>query len=498
MAEVRCALRAALLAGASLALLALVQPADAQEAFPADSAIRAILDETVETGRTAGVIVGLLEADGTRRVLAAGTGGPGTLPLDGESVFEIGSITKVFTGILLADMALRREVTLDQAVAELLPDEVYVPMRNGKHITLELLSTQHSGLPRLPANMRPEDRSDPYADYTVDQMYDFLSNHTLRRDPGESYEYSNYGVGLLGHALALEAGTGYEHLLRERVLDPLAMDHTAIELTPWMKEHLALGHGTYGDTVPNWHLPTLAGAGALRSTANDMLEFAAANLSDADGDLHLAMDEALRSRRSTGAGTDSIALGWHVFERGARKITAHNGGTGGYRSFLGLDVDAGQAVVILTNTGGEGLDDLALHLLDPDFPLRRPAIGPAVASAWRESGIEAATGVFRHAFEVEPGVWRLGVDELDGFGRWLLDREEPDDAIAILLTNAAAYPDDPVAHHGLGNAYREAGRMREARGSYARAVELAEASDHPRAVRFRASLRRAERELAGQ
>src|SRR5690606_31689949 len=122
--------------------------------------------------------------------------------LDAQSVFEIGSITKAFTGILLADMVLRGEVSLDDAVSKYLPASVTMPSRNGQQITLAHLSMQNSGLPRLPGNMNPADPLNPYADYTVDQLYAFLSGYTMTRDPGAQYEYSNLAVGLLGHTLS--------------------------------------------------------------------------------------------------------------------------------------------------------------------------------------------------------------------------------------------------------------------------------------------------------
>ncbi|MBT8479280.1 MAG: serine hydrolase [Gemmatimonadetes bacterium] len=469
-------------------------PLAAQERFPPDSAVQALLDEAVRTGRTAGVVIGLLEADGTRRVLAAGDAGSGTLPLDGETVFEIGSITKVFTAIALSDMALRGEVTLAEPVEGLLPEGVKVPARNGKPITLLLLTTHYSGLPRLPGNMRPSDTANPYADYTVQQMYDFLSGHALRRDPGDEYEYSNYAVGLLGHALALLAGTTYEELLRGRILDPLGMSHTAITLTPWMEAHLATGHDLYGGPAANWDVPTLAGAGGLRSTVHDMLEFVAANLSDAGSDLSAAMDSTHRPRRQVGESADSIAMGWHVSHHGGRTITAHNGRTGGYRSFLGMDLEASRAVVLLTNTSGDGLDDMGLHLLVPSSELQKPAIGPAVARAWRTRGVENAADLFRTGI-AEPDAWRLGASELNAFGQWLLQKGETEDAIVFLRLNVETFPESGAGYNSLAHGYRAAGRLEEARDSYARALEMAEANGQPWTARYRANLRRAEREL---
>ena len=337
-------------------------------AFPSDADVLAIIRQRVEEKRSAGIVVGLLEPDGRTRVVAYGDPGPGQPALDASSVFEIGSITKVFTGTLLALMAQDGTVKLDDPVQKYLPAGVKLPTRNGKAITLGSLSEQNSGLPRMPGNFRPANPTNPYADYTTQQMYDFLSGYTLTRDPGQTFEYSNLGVGLLGSALASIAGKSYEELVRERIVAPLGMTHTTIMLTPWMQSHLALGHDQAGKVVPNWDLPALAGAGALRSTTDDMLKFAAANLNPDRGTVQRAMASAQKARAPTGG--DSIGLGWITSRvRGGSPIVWHNGGTGGYRSFLGLQPSTHRAVVILTNSTGAGADDIGMHLLNPAVPL---------------------------------------------------------------------------------------------------------------------------------
>ena len=343
-----------------------------ESAFPSDSAVLAILKERVGSGRSAGLVVGMLEPDGRTRIVAWGDPGPGQAPMDGQSVFEIGSITKVFTATVLADMALRGEVSLDDPVQRYLPPGVTMPTRNGKEITLGLLSEQRSGLPRLPTNLAPTDMSNPYADYTDQQLYDFLSGYELPRDPGAEFEYSNLGVGLLGHVLALHAGTSYEALVKERILEPLDMSHSAVTFTPWMLEHLALGHNAGGDVVSNWDAPTLAGAGALRSTAEDMLTFLDANLHPERGPLQEAMAFAQVERAPVGQPDRAIGLNWMSLHTGADTIVWHNGGTGGYRTFSGIIPSKKIGVVVLTNTGGTGADDIGLHLLRPELPLTPP------------------------------------------------------------------------------------------------------------------------------
>jgi CubicO group peptidase (beta-lactamase class C family) len=288
--------------------------------------------------------------------------------LTGQTVFEIGSITKAFTGILLADMAARGELRLEEPVAALLPAGTRVPEWNGKVITLLDLSTQSSGLPRLPTNMPFADPGNPYADYSDSLLFAFLADYTLTRDIGARYEYSNLGVGLLGNALARRAGRSYETLLQERILGPLGLTDTRITLSPELRARVAPGHNSEGVPVSMWDLPALAGAGALRSTAEDMLAFLAANINGASGTLGQALAMAREPRRPAGSPLLNIGLGWHILTRNGLNVVWHNGGTGGYRSFAGFDPVRRIGVVVLTNSQSDN-DDIGFHLLDPTVPL---------------------------------------------------------------------------------------------------------------------------------
>src|SRR5206468_8195592 len=178
------------------------------------------------------------------------------------------------------------------------------------------------------------------------------------------------GVGLLGHVLGRRAGVSYEELVTRRILGPLGMKDTAITLSAGMRARLAAGHDAEGKVVPNWDLPTLAGAGALRSTANDMLTFLAANLDTTARPLARAMRDARTPRREAGNPTMRIGLAWHILSRPAGSIVWHNGGTGGYRTFTGFDPVRRVGVVVLSNLNA-GVDDIGFHLLDETFPLQQ-------------------------------------------------------------------------------------------------------------------------------
>jgi len=356
----------------ALALAALL-PAQ----VPPDAEIRKILAQRIDEYRqSVGIVVGVIDSKG-RRIVSYGAlekGDP--RPLNGDTVFEIGSITKAFTGLLLADMAQHGELAITDPVAKYLPAEVKVPQRGGKQIRLEDLATHTSGLPRLPSNLKPKDPANPYADYTVEQMYQFISTYELPRDIDSHFEYSNLGFGLLGHALARRAGVSYEALVASRIAKPLGMNSTAITLTPEMKSRLAVGHNEKLERVSNWDLPTMAGAGALRSTANDMLNFLAAALGYTETPLAPAFTRMLSVRRPAGAGMES-ALGWQIFSRDGADLVWKDGGTGGYGTFIGYDSKTRAGVVVLANsfvTSGAltGVDDIGQHLLNAAFPLNQP------------------------------------------------------------------------------------------------------------------------------
>ncbi|MEP6506898.1 MAG: serine hydrolase [Gemmatimonadales bacterium] len=361
---------------AALLLPAIATGGRAQAPFPPDSALRSILDSRVSTRQAMGIVVATLERGKPPHIYTAGISGISGLPLDGNTVFEIGSITKVFTNTILADMVRKGEVKLDDPISKYLPKSVHVPQRNGKQITLLDLATQSSGLPRLPTNLEPADVTNPYADYTVKRLYDFLSSYVLPRDIGSQYEYSNLGMGILGHVLALRAGKSYEALVKERVLIPLGMHDSGITLSSAMKSHIAQGFGVDGSPMHLWDLPTLAGAGALRSTANDMLKFLAANLDSASLPLGPAMAMARAPRKPIGP-NNLIGLAWNTVSLMGLPVTWHNGGTGGFRTFIGIDSQNHRGVIVLTNSTNSP-DDIGFHILQPQVPLAVPPAQPKV------------------------------------------------------------------------------------------------------------------------
>jgi D-alanyl-D-alanine-carboxypeptidase/D-alanyl-D-alanine-endopeptidase len=317
--------------------------------------------DRVAIGNNQTLVFGVVDGDHSE-VVTFGKLDNGKAP-DGNTVYEIGSITKTFTATLLAQAVLSGRVTLDQPVAQLLPD-FKIPSRGAKEITLGQLGTQYSGLPRLPSNLLPKDPADPYADYDAAKLKSFLADYELPRDPGAIYEYSNLGFGLLGYALAQSEHTTWSALTDDTILKPLGMTMSGTALSDAMRTHLAPGHDNEGKAVKNWDLDALAGAGAIRSTANDMLRYLKANMGIDPSPLAAAMKLA-QQPRSDMTKTMGIGLAWMTTRKG---IIWHNGGTGGYRSFIGFTADGRHGVVLLSNTAFDP-DDLGFATLDPATPL---------------------------------------------------------------------------------------------------------------------------------
>jgi len=290
-----------------------------------------------------------------------------------DSVFEIGSISKTFTGLILAQMAAQKTVKLDEPVRALLPAGTVAAPASGGEITLLDLSAQRSGLPRLPDNFKPTDETNPYADYDVKALYAYIAAHGVALPEQPAFSYSNLGVGLLGQALAERAHTTYEALLKKQITGPLGMRDTVIAIPAGLQARFIQGHD--GDHKPAhaWDIPALAGAGAIRSTAGDMLTYLEAQLhpdhlpatarSSAQGKTLAAAIAASHEIRGEAGGGAHIALNW--LRNDPTGSFWHNGATGGYSAFALFAPDQDFAVIVLSNTSpgeAEFTDTLGRHI----------------------------------------------------------------------------------------------------------------------------------------
>jgi CubicO group peptidase (beta-lactamase class C family) len=375
----QCSRRAALHLAAALAVVAITISAAARQAgndwrLPSDDEIRGLIAARNTPRPGQGIVIGILGPEG-ERIVAGGTGaGAG---FDSTTVFEIGSITKVFTALLLADMANKGEVSLDDPAAKYLPAGHRMPERGGRPITLTDLATHRSGLPRMADDMWSLRHPDgEFADYTEQRLLAFLDRHQLTREPGARFEYSNLGMGLVGYLLTRAAGSDYETLVRERITGPLGMDDTMITLPPGHAAPLAAPLDAYMRPVKPIEMAALAGAGAVRSTVADMLIFARALL-DPASPIAPALKTAL-SVRTPSENRFEQALGWVVRRLPGRELLMHDGSTYGFSSILILEPAKSRAVVVLVNSAAEpGPTDLAFNIVGGQQVQPTPAVPPA-------------------------------------------------------------------------------------------------------------------------
>ena len=379
----------ALLRLCTLAILFMTAPAVAQTAAPApiptDAEIRQMLVTRVETQRQAsGIVVGIVDATG-RRIIAFGTiAMDDKRPMGGDTVFDVGSITKVFTALLLSDMVQRGEVALDDPVTKVLgAKDLPFLGRGDRDVTLLDLATHTSGLPLRPANLVSTNPDDKYAGYTTELLHQFLASFEFDRDPGRGYEYSNVGYGLLGEALSLRSGASYRDLLQLRITQPLGMTDTRVDPTEEMENRRATGYDYELKQVPRWDFGALESAGGLRSTANDLLKLLEAILGYRSSSLQPAMRAMTAATRTGGMQPAThISLAWNVYRTGGGEIAWKNGSVGGFRTFIGYDPQNRVGVVALANAQtAVGVDDVGLHVLDRNLPvdLHVPVIRQVVA-----------------------------------------------------------------------------------------------------------------------
>jgi len=298
-------------------------------------------------GTGAGIAIGVV-AHGVRRVFVLGAAAP-------DSMFEIGSVSKTFTALILAEMVGQGKVKFDDPVREFLPEGT-VSKPAGAEITLLDLAIQHSGLPRMPDNFHPADPANPYADYGPTQLYAFLSKQGVAKPANPPFLYSNLGVGLLGQALSNRAGTSYPNLLAQEVTGPLGLKETTISLSPEQQRRFIPGHDAEHRPAHAWDLVALAGAGGIRSTAGDMLTYLEAQLHPeklSNPKLAAALAETHELRADAAPGL-RIGLVW-LYETDTGTYW-HNGATGGYSSYVFFNPKGDYAAVVLSNTsiGGSG------------------------------------------------------------------------------------------------------------------------------------------------
>lgn len=311
----------------------------------------------------ASIVIGIITPNGTQVYGYGNISKANSTKVNGNTIFDTASITKTFTTTLLADMVKQGLVNFNDPIEKYLPNTVKVPAYNGHKITLESLATHTSGLPDFPVGWIRNHI------YTTQQVYNFLSNTPLQSEPGTKANYSDFGMGILGHILSIRAGIPYAQLVKDRILSVLGMDSTgiamnstAIILSDSLKSRLAKGH-IGGKEVNLEFVPeAIQGAGALHSTANDLLKYLAANMdfihtsiNDIIQETHLIRHEypqapslhfdSINNNKSLSA--SYVGLGWFIDTNLGTEVIQHSGGIDGYSSFIGFNPTKQEGVVLL-------------------------------------------------------------------------------------------------------------------------------------------------------
>ena len=352
-----------------------------QKIFKISDKLKETIQSLVNNNKTnAAIVVGFVDPNGTQFYGYGNMSNANPITVDKDTIFAIGSITKVFTTILLADMVNSGLVNLDDPIEKYLPTSVKVPTYNGQKITLENLATHTSGLSEFPSshcvsnfNGTDDDEDSIQArlffiecdkNYTFDQLYQDLFNTTLIREPGLKFEYSTFGISLLGHILALKSGMSYDLLLKERILNVLGMNSTSIVLSDAQKSRLAIGH-LNGQELPFWNTSRpIAPAGGLHSSVADMLKFASANLglidtkiNDAMKESHIIIHDSRLGKAFSNNYTAYVSLGWIIATNFGTQIVEHNGETAdGYNSFIALNISKDKGIVIIASASNIDID----------------------------------------------------------------------------------------------------------------------------------------------
>lgn len=324
-------------------------------------------------GRLQAVSLAVVRVDGVVSAHAGSLAPDVPAVPDDRTLYEIGSLSKVFTGLLLADAVVRGAVTLDQPIATLLPPDVTLPDEAGSRVTLRMLATHTSGLPRIPVEIPSDDYRDPYARYGETELWATLRRVKLDFAPGAKASYSNLAVGLLGTLLARQAGTTYAALLAERITGPLGMVDTVIAIDAARRPRFAPPFDSSGRRWTPWEFQALAGAGGIRSTLADLTRFATVMLRPGDSPLREAIELAWAKQPvAGGAAPGGMGLGWMF--AGDGRTRWHNGMTGGFHSALFVSRDVGAATVVLANRSTPAGSEIAELLLRrvagmPDRPI---------------------------------------------------------------------------------------------------------------------------------
>jgi serine-type D-Ala-D-Ala carboxypeptidase/endopeptidase len=443
--------------------------------IPVDS-IKNIIQKEVAGRRSKSIIVGIITPNG-RQILSEGKlSDANPVPPDSNTIYEICSITKLFTSLLLADMSLKRKLDLNAPISKFLPADVKAPIKNGKEISLLSLSTHRAGFPRNAYNLDPQNPDNPFADYTTRNLYEYISDFRPSYDVDSIWQYSNIGYTLLGQLISTIEQKSLETLFNETICRPLNMNRSVISLRPKLKSNIALGYSESGKPASAWDF-LLAGGGGLHSTVNDLLNFAAANLGLTKTELLPAM-ELTHIPRANKDGNDNsfITMGWTLWNDNGNLFLWKDGGSGGYRTFLGMDKKNKVGVVVLSNSNNS-VTDIGLHILGTSREIR-PYKYPwllldTLRKTFHKTGVASSIILYRELKATKNPAFIFDELQLNNLGNELRRDKKIEEAIKIFQLNVEEYPGSTLVYESLGELYKR-NRNKKLAISYFEKLEIME------------------------
>ncbi len=312
--------------------------------------IENIMKKCVDEGHTPGMVIGIIKESGTKFYKYGNMAIDDATPIDENTVFETGSITKIFTSLLFTQMIQNGDVKFDDPIEMYLPKDIKLPEYNGIKITLGHLATHRAGFDYMPKNFIMNDLYNPFCEYDIKFLYDYLSTLKLEYEPGSRYRYSNVGVSLLGHILSLITNQEFEDLVSDRLLKSMGMENTKVNLTEDMLNRFAKAH-IRNKIVPHWDILSVFDAcGGLHSTPKDLARFIEANLGFYKTDVYPILQEAIKTRHPQDLPYLDVGHEWNISYQYKPEIVYHGGATGGHQIFIGFCPETKKGVVVCSNS----------------------------------------------------------------------------------------------------------------------------------------------------
>jgi len=433
--------------------------------------IKSIIQREVANKRSKSIIVGILDPSGIQ-TYSAGILNDSTQQVpDGNTLYDIGSITKLFTSLLLADLSLKKKVNLDDPISKYLPKSIKSLSRNGKEISLIHLSSHRAGFPRFPFNMDPKNLENPMADYSVNDLYYYLNSFELTRDIDSKWQYSNIGYGLLGHILSNVEGKDFENMVKDQICKPLGMSYTTVSLTPSLKLNKAIGHTEYGKAMIDWTNPNMAGAGSLYSNVYDLLSFASAYLSFNKTELSDAIQLTLIPRGKKDGNDGFVTMGWTLWNENGEDILWKDGGSGGCRSFIGIDRKNKFGVVILSNSDNP-VQDIGMHILDSTNQMTpyqyQWELYDTILNTIQTEGLAKGIQIYDSLKSLSQSKFIFNPYQLNAVGIDLRNSKMIEEAIKIFELNKTEYPNLSLVYESLAETYKRNGNHKLAIANYSK------------------------------